>query len=247
MKKIVITLAAIANSISAIAQITSGRASYKETIKLDIQLDGEAAQYAEMLPKEQLSEKILHFSPEASLYKSAPKREDPAPGGVRRIVIDGSGSDEIVYRDLAEQTVVAQKDFMTRKFLVTGATKKINWKMTGKQQTILGYACQEAIAEADSQKITAWYAPSIPVATGPGEFGGLPGLILEVKVGEMHTVTATEVVAGEQDKKSLARPTEGKKMDRGQYEAMVMEKMKEMQEQEGGAGGGRNVIIKVQH
>ena len=30
--------------------------------------------------------------------------------------------------------------------------------------------------------IVAWYTPQIPVSHGPAEFGGLPGLILELKV-----------------------------------------------------------------
>ena len=32
--------------------------------------------------------------------------------------------------------------------------------------------------------IVAWYTPQIPVSHGPAEFGGLPGLILELTTDE---------------------------------------------------------------
>jgi GLPGLI family protein len=248
MKRLIIALAVTFTSFTGIAQTTSAKVTYKETIKLDIELEGDMAQFAAMLPKEQSFEKELHFTPEASVYKSAPKKDEaPSQGGmIRQIMIDGAGGEEIVFRDLKENKMVSQKEFMSRKFLVSGDARKSNWKMTGKQKTVLGYACQEAVMEADSQKIIAWFAPAIPVGTGPREFGGLPGLILEANIGEMFAIAATEVKVGAADKKLLVKPTEGKKMTNKQFEDMMLEKTKEMQEERGGASGGnRNVQIKV--
>lgn len=250
MKKTVITLAAALVSITSIGQNISGSINYKETVKLDIQLEGDMAQFAAMLPKEQSFDKVLYFSPEASIYKTAPKKDEAphAPGQIRRIVVNDNGSDAIVYRDLKENKVVSQKEFMTRKFLVSGDARKTNWKMTGKQKDILGFACQQATTEVDSDKVEVWFTPAIPVASGPQEFGGLPGMVLEASVGKSYTIVATEVKPGEAEKKELVKPTEGKKMSRAQFEEMVEEKTKEMQEEMGGAAGGnRNVIIKVQH
>ncbi len=251
MKKIIAALTTTCLlSFGAMAQATSGAIAYKETIKLDIQLEGEMAAFAAMLPKEQSFDKVLYFSPEASVYKLAPKKEEKpaAPGGIRKITIGGNGSDEVVYRDVKAGKTVAQRDFMTRKFLVSGDNKKTNWKMTGKQKTILGYTCQEATSVSDTDKVTAWFTPAIPVSAGPADFSGLPGMILEASIGEMYTIVATEVKPGEADKKQLSKPTEGKKMSREEFEAMVVEKTKEMQEETGmGAGGNKNVIIKIQH
>lgn len=48
----------------------SGRIYYEEKVKLDIKLEGDAAQYTEMFPKEKKSEKILSFSDEATLFEA---------------------------------------------------------------------------------------------------------------------------------------------------------------------------------
>lgn len=248
MKALIQTIIAAAFSLTGIAQTTSGTITYKETVKLDIQLEGEMAQFADMIPKEHSSVKILQFTPEASVYTAAPKKEEPANagGGNMRIIMNSSTPEEIVYRDIKESKTVSQKEFMTRKFLVTGAPKKYNWKMTGQQKTILGYACQQAKAEVDSDQVIAWFTPAIPVATGPGESAGLPGLILEITRGENYSIVATDIKPGEVDKKALVKPSGGKKMTREEYTAMVEEKAREMQEEMGGQGGGNNIMIRVQ-
>ena len=41
--------------------------------------------------------------------------------------------------------------------------------------------------------ISAWYTPQIPVSAGPGNYHGLPGLILEVNDGS-ETVICSKIV-----------------------------------------------------
>jgi GLPGLI family protein len=140
--------------------------------------------------------------------------------------------------------VVQQKDFMGRKFLVTSEISKSDWKMTGQQKTILGYPCQQATIMKDSEQVVAWFTPAIPVSTGPDEAGGLPGLILSLSIGKVYAIDAVSVELTEFDKKILTKPTEGKKMNKEQFEAIVKEKRKEI---EGEGGGKGNVIIRVQN
>ena len=42
-------------------------------------------------------------------------------------------------------------------------------------------------------EVTAWYAPQIPVSQGPGDFWGLPGLILEVNT-DKTTVLCSKII-----------------------------------------------------
>ncbi len=35
-------------------------------------------------------------------------------------------------------------------------------------------------------EVVAWYTPQIPVSNGPGEYWGLPGLILEINAEEQQ-------------------------------------------------------------
>ena len=86
--------------------------------------------------------------------------------------------------------------------------------------------------------VTAWYTPQIPVSQGPGEYWGLPGLILEVNSGRT-TVLCSELSLNTKDKVSFKKPTKGKKVTRSEYNKIVTKKMEEMREQFRGRGGNR--------
>jgi GLPGLI family protein len=62
----------------------------------------------------------------------------------------------------------------------------INWVITNEKREIGGFVCTKASAKytADGHTFlyTAWYSEKIPINDGPFEYGGLPGLILEISV-----------------------------------------------------------------
>ncbi|CAM1363993.1 Ribonuclease Z [Tenacibaculum sediminilitoris] len=92
--------------------------------------------------------------------------------------------------------------------------------------------------------ITAWYTPQIPVSNGPGNYWGLPGLILEVNEGRT-TVLCTEITMNPSEKIEIKEPTKGKEITREEYNKVVKEKMEEMRERfrsrrEGNNRGGRS-------
>ena len=89
--------------------------------------------------------------------------------------------------------------------------------------------------------VTAWWTPQIPVSNGPGEYWGLPGLILEVNSGRT-TILCTEIVINPSEKTEIEAPKKGEKVTRTAYTKLVKEKMEEMRERfQGGRGGrGRN-------
>ena len=53
------------------------------------------------------------------------------------------------------------------------------WTMGDSTREVLGYTCQQAMADFRGRRWTAWFAMDIPVSDGPWKLGGLPGLILE--------------------------------------------------------------------
>ncbi|WP_299398048.1 GLPGLI family protein [uncultured Gelidibacter sp.] len=87
--------------------------------------------------------------------------------------------------------------------------------------------------------ITAWYTPQIPVNQGPGEYWGLPGLILEVNAGRT-TILCTKIEINPSDKIDIKAPSKGKEVTKEEYEKIVKEKTEEMREMFGGRGRGRN-------
>ena len=90
--------------------------------------------------------------------------------------------------------------------------------------------------------ITAWFTPQIPVKNGPGEYGGLPGLILELNA-DRTTILCSKIVLNTKDGETIEKPTKGKEVTREEYQTIVMEKTREMREnfrnRGGRRGGGR--------
>ncbi|RMB56663.1 GLPGLI family protein [Dokdonia sinensis] len=83
--------------------------------------------------------------------------------------------------------------------------------------------------EPTTETITAWYTPMIPVGHGPDEFGGLPGLILELSTNNT-TMLCTKVVLNPKDAIVIDVPSKGKEVSREEYTTIVEEKAKEMAE-----------------
>ncbi|MFC5194681.1 GLPGLI family protein [Bizionia hallyeonensis] len=84
--------------------------------------------------------------------------------------------------------------------------------------------------------VTAWYTPQIPVSNGPGEYGGLPGLILEINA-DRTTMLCSKIVLNPSEKETIKKPTKGKEVTRKEYNAIMKQKMEEMREMYGGRGG----------
>jgi len=224
---------------------TSGTIVYDQVVKLEIKLEGESAQFASMMPKERKSQKVLYFNGDGSLYENKKSDEDQAmnmSSGGGTVMIRMAEPDNKVYTSLAESKQVEKREFMTREFLIETKLNPSDWKLTGNQQLIMNYPCQEAVKETKDGKIRAWFTPVIPVSAGPGSFNGLPGLVLAVDVNEgKQTLTATNIDLNPVAETLIVKPDKGKKVTREEFDKIVEEKMKEMGAQ-GGQGGTRVVI-----
>jgi GLPGLI family protein len=254
MKKTILFIVSIATCFSmtarSVGEILSGTVIYEQVIQLDIQLEGDAAQYAYALPKERKSQKILFFSKDASLYENH-HMDNPDEAMEME---EGSGMiikmEEPEYRtftDLNKSQVIEQKEFMSRVFLIESDPGEVNWRLTGNQKSILNYSCQEAVSDMEGKKVHAWFTPQIPVPAGPALFGNLPGLILAIEMDQGdHIIQAISVEPGPVNEEMMKKPSKGKKVTEEEYQAIVDEKMKEMGA-EGGEGGGHAIVVKISH
>ncbi len=86
--------------------------------------------------------------------------------------------------------------------------------------------------------VTAWYTPQIPVGQGPGEYGGLPGLILELNA-YRTTLLCSKIVMNPKVAEKIEAPTKGKEVTREEYTKIVTEKTEEMRENFRNRRGGR--------
>ena len=91
------------------------------------------------------------------------------------------------------------------------------------------------VASTEDVKMTAieaWYTPQIPVRHGPAEYWGLPGLILEVSVGDT-TMLCSEIIMNPKEKIKIEAPDKGKLITKSEYKTTISGKMLEMRNNRG--------------
>lgn len=81
-------------------------------------------------------------------------------------------------------------------------------------------------------QIEAWYSPQIPVSHGPLEYWGLPGLILEISVGDT-TMLCSKVVINPKDETNIEAPSKGEVVSKKEYQSIILNKMKEFRDNRG--------------
>lgn len=231
------------------AQTTSGQITYRETIKLMIEIDGADEAMRNMIPPSQSFEKQLIFTDQQAIYQDGAN-----PAGDLEIKHEENGNDmqivmkrpaSTLYTDLVAGTTINARDFFGRDFLITGTTKAHSWKMTGQQKKIGDYVCFQAILQDTSQQVVAWFSPQIPLSIGPSDWGKLPGMILEVDIDNgQRTIVATAVNLGPVAADAIIKPTKGKPVSQAEFAAIEEAKLKEMGDVMGGNGrGGVKIII----
>jgi GLPGLI family protein len=255
MKTTVLTFAVLLSGLIARGQdanpvsLKSGKIIYEEKVKIEIKLEGDAAAYANMLPKERKTEKVLTFSEDATLYEDNKTVEEDMEmaqeeGMKIRMVVSGENK---IYTDLKNQKVLEQRDFMNRMFLVEKPMPEMNWKVTGNQKVILGYPCMEAYkTDTAGVRTTVWFAPSLSVRSGPSGICSLPGMVLEADINNgsrLYTAKSIEPVAPKDLK--LQRPKEGKSVSEKEFSEIVAAKMKEMGIENGQPGQNVQMHIMI--
>lgn len=211
---------------------------------------------------------ILTFNKVESIYKEQKSEESFGGGrGARFSSMMASFSTGTQYKNVNEGLFLENKDFFGKQFLIKDDLPKLAWKMTGETKKIGDYMCFKAIAKkidtdldiaslrpnrnADGEveapkedevpkeiEVVAWYTIQIPVNQGPGEYWGLPGLILEVTAGET-VIYCTKIVINPTEKEAIVMPEKGKKITREAYDKIAQRKMEELQTSFSNRGGGR--------
>ena len=164
----------------------------------------------------------LSFDGEASRYEVQAAPTTDEGGSQRMLMLD----DEVVFRRLADDQLVRQVMVMGKRLLVTGAEAPLEWELTGQTRTIGPFAVRQAVAMRKRQRIEAWFAPDLPIATGPGTYGGLPGLILELTVTDGQQYVFQSFT--DQLTSPPTPPTKGKKMTAAQLPQLLEAQTEEM-------------------
>ncbi|QDO92872.1 GLPGLI family protein [Formosa sediminum] len=211
---------------------------------------------------------ILSFNRSESIYKEEEKLDAPSSSGGRGFRgMDLTPGPQ--YKNIKTNQVIVDQEFFGKQFLIKDSLPKLVWKMENESKQIGQYTCFKATAvKLDDQTditsfrgprrpedekaddtpkepkeitITAWYTPQIPVNQGPGDYWGLPGLILEVNT-DRTTILCSKIILNATEDTEIKVPTKGKEVTQEEYTKIVTKKMAELRENfsgRGPGGGGR--------
>ena len=231
----------------------------------------------EMMKNQMEKTYILTFDKTASIYKEEEKLDQNTGGrGGMRFMMMGSGASGKYYKNIQTKTSAKENEFSGKNFLIKDALKTYEWKMEQETKMIGNNMCfkattiiempanannfrfgrrnndnkeeeKEEVEKTELVPVTAWYSIDIPVSHGPGDYWGLPGLILEINAGNTQ-ILCTKIVMNPKEKADISEPTKGKVVTEKEYDEILKEKMKEMRdrmgnEREKSGDGGRHFRI----
>lgn len=215
-------------------------------------------QLTEMLKKQFQKTYLLTFDKNKSIYKEDEELAPPSTGG-GMVFIMSDGESGILHKNLKDQSYISQVEAFGKQFIIKDSILNIEWTLHDETKNIGTYTCFKAtyskqvedlsmmtFSSADSeedvkledantpkmitQTVTAWYTPQIPVSNGPDQYQGLPGLILEVNDGDL-TILCSKITLNPKKTIEIQEPKKGKQVTQAEYEAIMLKKMEEMNEQ----------------
>ncbi len=89
---------------------------------------------------------ILNFDKSASIYKEEEKLEAPGQQGGGRMMSSMMGGGGTHYKNIKEETVIIDKEFFGKEFLINDSLPKLSWKLEGESKMIGQYNCFKATA-----------------------------------------------------------------------------------------------------
>lgn len=96
-----------------------------------------------------------------------------------------AGYDDVFYRDINLKKIISEKEVAFKRYKIEEIYNNFTWEYTKEEKNIQGYKCYLAKTKLLHLDVFAWYCPTLPYPFGPREFGGLPGLILELQRGKL--------------------------------------------------------------
>lgn len=238
MKQVIFSVSFVLTCFCGFAQ--QGKIVYEQRTDVWRKIKDESTR--SMIPQYNTTRFELDFTREESLFRHLPDEEDirdkAGDDGDRRFVRVNMGGNDVIYHNYTTQQSIEQRELGPRKYLIADSLQHQDWKLDGETKMVKGSTCVKALTK-DSQgsAVIAWYTEDLPASAGPGPFGGLPGLILELNINDGEIVyTAQEISTGADGKDLVKAPSEGKHISRKDFKKM-------MEEQMGPAGQGPTIRI----
>ena len=147
-----------------------------------------------------------------------------------------SGPGGVFYKNLVDKLTVSKINYKGIDFLINDSIKINNWILEKDKDKILGFEVRKAILKNNnSSHIEAWYAPELRIKNGPSNFDGLPGVILKLIISteeesEINKQIYLATLIKLNDKVKIKKPTKGKNIFQSDFNKIVEEDNKKMNE-----------------
>jgi len=227
MKKILITVAAGFCLQLGMAQVKEGKVVYERKTNMHKKLPPENENMKAMMPEFNTTKQQLVFSGDESIFSSLPEEEDirdqAGQEGGRVNIRMNTGSSEM-YKNYSTEKIVELRELGPKKYIIEDTLRKLSWKIDGDTAIIKGYPCKKAFTKnRQGDNIVAWYTEDIATPSGPEQFGGLPGLILKLDIGDSWIVFSPLEITAATSKQTVKIPSGAKKVTRPEFQKMMDE------------------------
>lgn len=105
-----------------------------------------------------------------------------------------------------------------------------NWELVNETKDINGYICYKALGVLKTndeikptENLQAWYCPEINYSFGPLGYGGLPGLIFQIQIGN-NISYYLDKIEFKDDMADIIIPSIGEKVSQEEYDKILYER-----------------------
>ena len=175
MKKILVTMMALALAIGAQAQRdTIGVSRFTAIYRYECRTaDAEGQPVTDSM--------YIAVQTSGGITKSFPYEEYDRQKKGRAHIADGYRAAQMhlgtVFTNYPEGSITTQEMLYPYRYMTDEPLEKQKWELTNIQDSICGYACQSATAKYHGVTWNVLYTEEVPASIGPWKLGGLPGLI----------------------------------------------------------------------
>lgn len=168
----------------------------------------------------------LLFNPTNSLYiqNSAPRSDSSFLVADTQVSVSGDKQGFPIYKAHQKRRLISRISCRdaTDHCIVRDTFGNIAWSLQPEHKKFGQFDCRRATGKFRGRMYEAWYAPDIPVPSGPFKLGGLPGLILEAQTldGKVKFLFKSLMLSASSKITGTIRPPAGNalKVDQETYE-----------------------------
>ena len=143
----------------------------------------------------------------------------------------------VYFVDSSKDQIINQFEDNGITFLIENKISSTKWTLTNEMKKISNYICYKAttIFTVNNSSglheipVTAWYTPKIPIPFGPKNYGGLPGLILELQERNIIFYAST-IELKPTEKFNIIKPEKGTKITETEYQKKSSESLTNFKE-----------------